>query len=52
VVVAWAARSAGLEAIELAPASAYAASFRLERLPRATARMDAELISAISQRGR
>jgi glutamyl-tRNA synthetase len=52
VVVAWAARSAGLEAVELAPASAYTASFRLDRLPRRPARTDAELISAISQRAR
>jgi glutamyl-tRNA synthetase len=52
VVVAWAARSAGVELVGLAPAIGITARFRLERLPRAPARMDPELIDAISRLGR
>jgi glutamyl-tRNA synthetase len=52
VVVAWAARSAGVELVEPAPASAIISCFRLERLPRTPARMDPELIDAISRLGR
>lgn len=52
VVVAWAARSAGIDVGELAAASALTPGFRLDRLPRAPARMDPALIDAISRAGR
>jgi len=51
-VVAWAARSAGVDGSELAPASAVTPYFRLDHVPRAPARMDAALIDAISHPGR